>query len=330
MRNDNTRRWLRLVPIFPVVILALVALVHSRAANRITEQESLEIGTEAYIYGYPIVTIEMTRRVMTNVASPEGTKAPMEQFANLREYPDPSFKDVTAPNADTLYSVGWLDLFKEPYVLHVPNESERYYLMPMLDAWTNVFANPGKRTTGTKAGDYAITGPHWKGPLPHGVKELKAPTDMVWIIGRTYCTGTPEDYKEVHAIQDQYSLKPLSAYGKRYPPPKGRVDPNIKMNIAPREQVNYMNAATYFNILAMLMKKNSPAAADAPIIAKMARIGIIPGKEFDMARLDPAAAKTLEEATKTGLEQIVAETGRLGKKVNGWQMTLAGRSARII
>jgi hypothetical protein len=262
---------------------------------------------------------------MTNVATPLATKAPMGQFANVREYPDASFKDVTAPNADTLYSVAWLDLSKEAYVLHVPNESGRYYLMPMLDGWTNVFASPGKRTTGTKAGDYAITGPHWKGALPRGVAQYKSPTDMVWIIGRTYSTGSPEDFKEVHAIQDYYSLNPLSAFGKPYSPPMGNVDPSIDMKMAPRDQVNHMTAATYFKLLAMLMKKNPPSAADAPIIAKMAKVGIVPGREFEMGKIDPVVAKALEQATTTGLEQIVAKTQHMGKKVNGWQMTFTGK-----
>jgi DNA sulfur modification protein DndE len=174
----------------------------------VSEQEALEIGVEAYIYGYPLVTMEMTRRVMTNVAHRLAMKAPIGQFANAREYPNASFKDVTVPNADTLYSVAWLDLSREPYVLHVPDEAGRYYLMPMLDGWTNVFASPGKRTTGTKAGDYSIKGPHWKGVLPRDVALYKSSTDMVWIIGRICCTGTPEDFKQVHAIQDQYSSSP--------------------------------------------------------------------------------------------------------------------------
>ncbi len=170
----------------------------------------MDIGVEAYIYGYPLVTMEMTRRVMTNVAKPEGKHAPMGQFANMQEYPDAAFKDITAPNADTLYSVAWLDLAKEPYVLSLPDEHGRYYLMPMLDGWTDVFQVPGKRTTGTKAQNYAITGPGWKGTLPKGVTEYKSPTNMVWILGRTYCTGKPADYKAVHKIQAQYKLVPLS------------------------------------------------------------------------------------------------------------------------
>jgi hypothetical protein len=190
-----------------------------------TEEEAAAIATDAYVYGYPLVTMEYTRRVMTNTAEPKGTHAPMGQFLRMREYPNAKFRDVTAPNADTLYSTAWLDLAKEPYVLSLPDMGDRYFLMPLLDGWTNVFEVPGTRTTGNKAQTYAITGPGWKGVLPRGVKELKSPTDIVWILGRTYCTGTPDDYKACHAVMDKYDLRPLSAFGKPYTPPVGKVDP---------------------------------------------------------------------------------------------------------
>src|SRR5262245_35271329 len=178
------------------------------AHAQVSDEEAVAIATEAYIYGYPLVTMEMTRRVMTNAAEPKDNHAPMGQFYLKRTYPDASFRDVTAPNADTLYSVAWLDLSKEPYIFSLPDQKDRYYLMPMLDGWTNVFQVPGTRTTGDKAQKYAITGPGWKGKLPEGVKQLKSPTNMVWILGRTYCTGTPEDYKACHAVMDKYDLRP--------------------------------------------------------------------------------------------------------------------------
>src|SRR5262247_1657220 len=168
--------------------------------------EDFWLATDAYIYGYPLVTMEMTRRVVTNVPAVAGTRGPMGQIIKLRHYPDASFRDVTAPNADTLYTTAFFDVGNEPWVLSVPDMKDRYFLLPMLDGWTNVFQVPGKRTTGTKAQTYALTGPGWKGTLPAGVKELKSPTNMVWILGRIYCTGTPPDYKAVHEAQDQYKL----------------------------------------------------------------------------------------------------------------------------
>ena len=199
-----------------------VALVPSAP---VTEKEALETGVEAYIYGYPLVTMEMTRRVMTNVEKPEGTRAPMGKLLRARTYPNAKYRDVTAPNADTLYTTGWMDVGKEPWVLTLPDAQDRYYLMPMLDGWTDVFQVPGKRTTGTGPQKYAITGPGWKGTLPAGVTEYKSPTAIVWLLGRIYCTGTPEDYAAVHKMQDEISIVPLSSYGKPYTPPAGKVDP---------------------------------------------------------------------------------------------------------
>jgi hypothetical protein len=289
-----------------------------------TEEESFEIAARAYIYGYPLVTMEMTRRVGSNVAVPKGPHAPMGQIANLREYPSAAFKDVTAPNADTLYSSAWLDLAAEPYVLSTPDMKDRYFLLPLLDGWTNVIAAPGSRTTGGMAQTFLITGPNWKGRIPEGLKEIKSPTNLVWLLGRTYCTGTPEDYKAVWALQDQYKLVPLSAFGKPYTPPAGKVDTKIDMKTPPREQVNRLDAGAYFQLLATLLKEDPPAAADAPLIAKLARIGFVPGQDFDITRLDPAVVKGLERGHKAGLEQIGVEIKHLGKKVNGWQILFTG------
>jgi hypothetical protein len=267
------------------------------------EVEARELAMEAYIYAYPLVTMEITRRVMTNVEKPEGSKAPMGQFARLRTYPAVDDHSVTAPNADTLYTLTWLDVSKEPWIVSIPDMKDRFFLFPMLDGWTNVFHDPGKRTTGGKAQQYAITGPGWSGTLPAGVTEYKSPTGMVWVLGRIYCTGTPEDYKAVHALQDKVTAVPLSAYGKPYEPPAGKVDPSIDMK-APRDQVNAMDGATYFKLFAELLKTNPPLAEDGPMVAKLAKIGIVPGQDFDASKLDPAVAKGIEAATKPAQEKI--------------------------
>ncbi len=117
--------------VFAVGLLLSTAAVQAQQTPTLSEAEAKDIGIEAYIYGYPLVTMEMTRRVMTNVAAPEAMRGPAGTFINAREYPTAAFRDVTAPNADTLYSIAWLDLSKEPWVLSIPDEGERYYLMPM-------------------------------------------------------------------------------------------------------------------------------------------------------------------------------------------------------
>jgi hypothetical protein len=190
----------------------------------------------------------------------------------------------------------------------------------MLDGWTTVFQAPGKRTTGTGAQTYAITGPGWKGTLPAGVKEYKSPTSMVWVLGRIYCTGTPEDYAEVHKLQDEFKLVPLSSYGKPYTPPPGTVDASIDMKTPVRDQVNRMDAVAYFTLLCKLMKDNPPAAADAPQLAKFARIGIVPGQDFDASKLK---ADFLKRVPEVSFDRIAIQL-KVNKEMtdeNGWGYT---------
>lgn len=288
--------------------------------------EAREAAIEAYVYGYPLVTMEMTRRIMTNVAAPEGTRAPMGQFVRMRSYPTAAFRDVTAPNADTLYTTTWLDVSREPWILSLPDMEGRYFLFPMLDGWTNVFQVPGARTTGTGAQTYAITGPDWRGSLPAGVKQYESPTGIVWILGRIYCTGTPEDYAAVHALQDQVSVVPLSAYGKQYAPPAGTVDPGTDMKTAVREQVNALDGVAFFTLLSQLLKTNPPAAADAPMLATLAKIGVVPGRDFEPAKLDDAIVADVQAAPKIAQKEIMAwmKAGILAgdmKLEHGWLFT---------
>ena len=299
--------------------LLLGIAAHAMPA-RAAATEAGSAAIDAYIYGYPLVTMELTRRNFTNVAAPDGKSAPMGYFVNVPKYPAASDKRVTAPNADTLYSTAWIDVGKEPYVLHVPDEHGRYYLMPMLDGWTDVFADPGKRTTGTAAADFAITGPGWKGQLPPGIKaEYKSPTNIVWVLGRTYSTGTAADYAAVNAIQAQYKLTPLSAWGKRYTPPPGAVNPAWDTKVPVRDQVDSMDGATYFGLLAGLMKTNPPVAADAPMVATMAKIGVVPGQDFDRAKLSQEQSAAVQAAPRPAQAAIMG----LLKEValtNGWSV----------
>jgi hypothetical protein len=291
------------------------------------QHQAKETGIEAYMYAYPLVTMEMTRRYMTNVATPEGSKAPMGQWARLRGYPAVDDHSVTAPNADTLYTIVWMDVSKEPWIISSPDMKGRYFLLPMLDGWTTVFADPGKRTTGTGAQKFAITGPGWTGTLPAGVTEYKSATGMVWVLGRIYCTGTPDDYKAVHAIQDQMTAVPLSAYGKpATAPAPGAVDASWDMKTGVRDQVDALSAEQYFKLFAQLLKTNPPTAEDAPMVAKLATIGIVPGQDFDASKLDANVIKGLADVPKDANEKTMATmkeapvTGD-AKLDNGWFFT---------
>ncbi len=280
-------------------------------------QEAVSIATDAYIYGFPLVIIDMTRKQMTNVDSAGQVRAPMGQFVRMRTFPTAEYRDVPGANTDTLYTNVWLDISKEPWIFSIPDMGDRYYMMPMLDGWTNVFKSPGTRTTGNKPQNYAITGPGWFGTLPQGVTEIKSPTGLVWILGRIYCTGTPEDYAKVHALQDKFSVTPLSNYGKPYTPSSGQVDANLDMTTPTRQQVEALSTEEFFNYLAKLMKTNPPSAQDAPLVARMAKIGLVPGEGFDARKLDALDKETIKAVPRLALLRM-AELLKKQQPINGW------------
>lgn len=283
--------------------------------------EEFAAASDAYIYGYPLITMEMTRRILTNVEAPVGTRGPMGTIIKLRQYPDATFKDVTAPNADTLYTTAFFDVGDEPWVLDQPDMGDRYFLLPFLSGWTDVFDVPGSRTTGGAAKTFLVTAPGWTGTVPEGMTELKSPTAMVWLLGRIYCTGTPEDYAEVHALQDKFKLQPLSTWGNDYTAPSGKVDPSIDMNTPTRDQVNGMSVKDYFTLLADLMKRNPPAAADAPALARFAGMGLVPGKDFDPKFVDAAIDSKLPGISYGRIMAHFIDSDGDMTRENGWAFT---------
>jgi len=276
------------------------------------------LAEEAYVFGYPLVIMDITYGVTTNVSAPVGFKAPPNRFVHMPAFPDASFTDVVSPNADTLYSAGWLNLTEEPIVLSVP-KMNRYYLIPMLDLWSNVFASPGTRTSGNEKADFVVTGPGWSGTLPAGLKHIEAPTSLVWLIGRTQTNGK-SDYEAVHAIQAQYKLTPLSHWNKDVAPTAAAaVDPAIDITTPPVEQVAKLDPSAFFNRLALLMKTNPPASADAPMLAKLAQIGIVPGQPFELGKGGADFAKAVADGASAGkakVKELGAHPG--GEIVNGW------------
>jgi hypothetical protein len=295
-------------------------------AAELSPQEVKKIAIDAYIYGYALMTSEVTEKAFINTTAPnpETFQAPANQFVNIPKYPAADYKGVTAPNADTLYSAAFIDASKEPIILSYPDMHGRYFLFPIYSQWTNVIAAPGKRTLGTGAQTIAIIGPNWQGTLPSGItQKVKSPTNSVFIIGRVYADGTPEDYAAVNAAQKEFKLVPLSSYGKPYTPPAGTIDPkapSVKEKV--RDIISAMDTQTYFNAMALSMAANPPVSPqDAPIVAEMAKIGLVPGKPFDLSKLSSADQAALADVGKVAYEQIAAVQKTGNKVVNGWLLT---------
>jgi hypothetical protein len=296
----------------------------------IGEQEAHAIGVDAYLYFYPLITMDVTRKQLTNVeAGKQPGRGPANMFSHFPAFPPADLKVVVRPNFDTLYSSAWLDLTKEPMVVTAPDTAGRYYLLPMLDMWSDVFASPGWRTTGTGAGHFLVAGPGWRPDLgsrfidefklPQDTQRIDAPTPYLWIIGRTKTDGPP-DYDAVHRIQAGYQITPLSEWGKSPSPAPANVDSSIDMKTPPKVQVDTMPAEKYFGYAAELLKLHPPHVTDQPIVAQMRRIGIEPGKSFEPDKLDPAVRKALESVPAAAQQLMKWKVATLARIVNGWSM----------
>jgi hypothetical protein len=305
---------------------ACFALPLPANAQSLSPAEARQIAEDAYIYGYSLITTEVTRVQGANVSKADLAKlsAPMNQFANVPRYPPVDYRGVSAPNADTLYSVAWLDL-SEPIVFSHPDMGSRFYLFEMVDLWMHdLESSPSIRTAGGKAENYLITGPGWNGTVPTGMKQIPIATRYMAILGRTYADGTEQDYKAVNELQAQYKLTPLASWGKPYAPVAPPVNPNpgVSMTAKPQEAILAIGTDGYFNLMARLMDGIAPAAAaDAPMLASMARIGIVPGKPFEMSKLDAAVQAGLKDIPQSALKKIEANKDSLGAIVNGWVVT---------
>ncbi len=280
-----------------------------------------DVGVNAYIFLYPLVTMELTRKQSTNIESGKlPGRGPMNTFSHIREFPSADFKAVVRPNFDTLYSSAWLDLTGGPVVVSAGADLDgRFYELPMYDMWTDAFAAPGQRTTGTEAGNWAVIPPGWRGDLPDGVDGIDAPTPYLWIIGRTQTNG-PADYPAVRKIQDAFGLTPLSHWGGQAPPANAVVEPGVDMETPPLDQVNSMSAEDFFNYGLGLLNLHPPHLTDWSLIAQMRRLGLEAGAKF--AELDPAVRSALQDVPAAAMQAMQQAFPRLAKVVNGWQMNI--------
>jgi hypothetical protein len=291
-------------------------------------QDNVELLAErAYIYAYPLVLLQATTAIM-----------PPNHLVHVSVFPDASFRLIVRPNADTLYTNAWIDVSKEPMLLHVPDSGGRFYLLQFMDAWTETFADPGKRTTGTSEAWFAIAGPGWRGQFPPGVTRIDAPTRQVWLLGRTQTNGA-SDYDNVHAFQHGMRLVPLSRFPGQEPKTGSMTGAHqTPPGPTPPDRVKAMDAEQFLRAFADAMKMNPPHGEDAPMVRDLARIGIVPGQDFDPSKLSPeelvkveagvqAAINHLEAfvstgaAHKTGWNSFQGELGRYGINYNARAIT---------
>ncbi|HEY6372266.1 MAG TPA: DUF1254 domain-containing protein [Candidatus Sulfotelmatobacter sp.] len=303
---------------FPAIAQTSAPAVAAQTA--ISEQEAHAIAVDAYLYFYPLLGMDLTRRQSTNIeAGKVPGFGPANMFHSFAAFPAADNKLVVRVNFDTLYSWAFIDLTKEPVVLSAPETNGRYYLLPMLDMWSDIFASPGWRTTGTHAGNFLVTAPDWSGDVPSGMTRISAPTPYVWIFGRTQTNG-PSDYDAVHKVQDGYKVALQSQWGTNVTPPRVTTDPSLDMKTAPTVQVDKMKAQEFFGRAAELLKVIPPHITDQPMIARLKRVGIEPGKSFDLNKADPDIQRAFANAPEEAQKLMAWSLPTIARKANGWLM----------
>ena len=265
------------------LVLATLVLVAVITAMLLVMKDKIMLGAEAYLYGYPLVMMETTRIQSAKYIGPEN------QLRMVRQFPNAQFKEVVRPNVDTLYTTAFISMKEGPWAFEMPANNKRYELMPFMDAWTNVFASPGTRTSGNQGVTYLLAGPEWNGQVPKGMTLLKSPTDMVWLIGRTQTNGTA-DFATVHELQNRLRLTKwpqppdslsASTDSKRDAQPSWQV--STEPSLTPVAQMKALNTTEFFNRLMKLMVSNPPSPEDAPLLARLAQLEIKPGQAVHLS-----------------------------------------------
>ncbi|MEU9336513.1 DUF1254 domain-containing protein [Streptomyces sp. NPDC048290] len=291
-----------------------------------SDQDIQTTATDVYVFGYPLVLADITRQSQTNTVHVTDELAPVNQFCHHSKLPDPDMKIVVRPNLDTFYSQAWLDLTAEPLVLSVPvmdddPDQPRYWLMQMMDFWTNTVQDPSSLVPLIASQDgspynYLITGPGWQGVVPADTIQLAVPTDTLWIVGRTEVrSGEQSEIDTVTGYQQQMKLIPLSHWSDPdgYVPPDGTYDPDLPTD-APADQIAAMDGRTFFDRLKALLATTPPSPADAAITADLAAIGLLPGSS------QPLPDDTvLDQAVSDGKNTIA--NWPQPDPVNGWNLT---------
>ncbi|WP_090128470.1 DUF1254 domain-containing protein [Limnohabitans sp. Rim11] len=271
--SQTTRPLMRLAWIVSSAILACALLTLYALKDKIL------LGAETYVYGYPLVIMDITRAQSAAHIGPEN------QLRRVRQFPDASFKDVVRPNVDTLYTTAFLSMKQGPWIFEMPVQSERYELMPFMDAWTNVFATPGTRTRKGNESIYLLVGPNWQGTVPAHMTLFRSPTDMVWLIGRTQTNGVA-DFETVHRLQNGLKLYSFKHNQTAEEPASQEKSKLSAQGLPPVAQMKALSTAAFFEKLFQLMVDNPPATEDAPLLTRLAHAGLQPGPDVQLSRLD--------------------------------------------
>ncbi|MGP0172328.1 DUF1254 domain-containing protein [Pseudomonas sp. NCHU5208] len=292
---------------------ALLITTLSLIAQPVMAAATTTVASMGYIYGFPLVLMGETRNGLTGSARSCTLGADLNTFTNVFDIPNKNFQAVVRPNVDTLYTSAMLDLSQGPVMLDMPAVSDRYVLMALLDAWSNNFAGVGTQSHGANEGHYFITGPNWRqASVPQGYIQIPAPTNLVWIIGRTEVKGE-SDIAAVHDIQRQYKL---TTYNGNTAATTDVDCVEDQDRTPPIDVVKSLNGEEFFSRLSQLMKENPPPQDERWIEKSLATIGVGRFAEKDVSDLSRLDKKALDAGIKLGQLSIDQALKMLG--LNGW------------
>jgi hypothetical protein len=314
----------RIAAAFNLVVLAAIpSVAHGQAGRSETEQ----VAEEAFVYGFPMVmNYAVFYEYFVDKSSPE-YKTPINQLYNTARVYTPEDTAVVTPNSDTPYSFVAMDLRAEPFVLCNPEiEKSRYFSVQLVDFYTFNYGYIGSRSTGNGAACNLIAGPGWKGEKPEGISRVfRSETDFSLAIIRTQLFD-PADIGNVKKVQAGYRGEPLSKFQNRPAPPAA---PEVEWPEIDKKRAD-SDPFAYLNFVLQFCPPTGPAAVEAPLRARFAKIGIGAGKPFPLDKLTPQRKAELEMGVKSGIEKIKREVADLGRLENGWRVTTRGFGDRQV
>ena len=314
-------RLLRSLIVVVVLCLAAAWAAPATAAPPLDTGQARDIAADAYVYAYPLVLMDVARRVQTNVQAPDmsfGGGAPVNRFTHMSRSADPLLHGLPYPDVDTLWSLLWFDVSKEPLLVEIPDARGRYYSVTLADMWSDVFAAPGSRTAQDGLRVVAIVAPDWHGKLPKPAEMLRAPTSAGLLRLRVAYRGL-SDLGAAQGFQMAMEATPLSRWGKKTVPPEGAFDVALSRR-APVEQVGEMKAQDFFSAFAELAARYPPHAGDDPMLQRMARLGLAPGQRFDLARLSPDLRAAVEAGVLRGQASVRSPVQPRPRGGDAWRM----------
>ena len=304
----------------------LTSSENTQSGSNEVDAAAVGLVTQAYLYSYPSMTMDYTHKVSANVEVSNGlAKAPINQWGSMHQFPKAGYTSVVRPNLDTFYSVIYADLSDGPLYIEIP-ATERYYLIPILNAHGDVIESLGSRTTGQGALKIALLGPNFDGQVDSDLTVIRSTTSLNWLLGRISAKNNEDGKLVVSEFQSKLVAKPLSERNNlQYRTPKGTINQQY-VGLTPMDVVDDMDIVQYLNESMALLVNNPGYAEDAPLLTKLQKIGFKAGGSFDINQFNKATQAAIQKVPQSIAGAFAKMTANPPTKnlQNGWNVITSG------